>query len=49
MKQRVYDYTGALNISGEKFSHYINLKADFSSMLGYENIQQKEIINQNST
>ena len=49
MKQRVYDYTGALNISGEKFCHYINLKADFSSMLGYENIQQKEIINQNST
>lgn len=49
MKQRVYDYTGALNISGEKFSHYINLNADFSSMLGYENIQQKEIVNQNST
>ena len=49
MKQRVYNYTGALNISGEKFSHYMNLQADFSNMLGYENIQQKEVINQNST
>ena len=49
MKQRVYNYTGALNISGEKYSHYMNLQADFSNMLGYENIQQKEVINQNST
>lgn len=49
MKQRVYNYIGALNISGNRFSHYMNLKADFSNMLGYENIQQKEVINQNAT
>ena len=49
MKQRAYNYTGAFNVSGEKYNHYINLQADFSNMLGYENIQQKEVINQNST
>ena len=30
MKQRAYNYTGAFNVSGEKYNHYINLQADFS-------------------
>ena len=40
MKQRAYIITPGL-CQRRKYNDYINLQADFSNMLGYENIQQK--------
>lgn len=48
MKERKYNYIARFDIKGRNFRHHINLTTDFSNMLGYENIQQNEIDNQNS-
>lgn len=48
MKERNYDYTGALVRRGDRYNHYLHLVGNFSDQLGYENIQQKEVVDGNS-
>lgn len=44
MKERNYNYTGTLIRQGDRYNHYLHLSGAFNSQLGYENIQQKEVV-----
>lgn len=47
IKERKYVYDGLLRKSTAAYDHYLSWQLDISSCLGYENIQQNEVIGQN--
>lgn len=47
IKERKYTYTGLLHKKGKSYDHYLSLRLDIANKLGFENIQQSEVIDQN--
>lgn len=44
MKERKYKYSGLVSKTGTKYSHYLSMTANFTTQLGFDNIQQKQMI-----
>lgn len=47
IKERSFHYNGLLHKKGRYYDHYLSLRLDISNRLGYENIQQSEVVDQN--